>query len=124
MSLRSRWLAAAATLLCVSAPLRAQVSGAIDTTPPVVVSISPPAAAQPADSVRLVVSWSDNVSLDPSTASVTVNGVEVHSAPSFAYSGSATAATSVGTVHLQSGANVVRARISDREGNVGAAVEV
>ncbi|HYH82373.1 MAG TPA: hypothetical protein VEX86_21455, partial [Longimicrobium sp.] len=57
------------------------------------------------------------------TRSITVNGVELDRG-SYGYAGSATSATSVLTVRLAAGANVVRARINDVEGNAGAAVQV
>ncbi|HEU4562144.1 MAG TPA: hypothetical protein VFS20_30225, partial [Longimicrobium sp.] len=124
MRFQYRWLAAAAfaaVLPCTVAPLAAQNTGELDTTPPTV-SITPGNSSYSSASLQVTVTWNDNQALAPSSRSITLNGVEVGS--SFSYSGSAKLATSVGTVTLSSGSNVLVARIDDAEGNVRAPVQV
>jgi len=121
------WLAAvAALLLAVPTVISAQNGAPADDVAPPTISVIPGSSSYAVDSVRVTVMWSDDTELNPSTVSITLGGVEqaaILNSP-FVYSGSATQATSVGTVHLNSGPNVLIARISDAAGHAGTPVQV
>jgi len=114
-------LLGAALLACVPAVLPAQINGGLDTEPPTI-TISPGTSSYGVDTVRVTVTWRDDVALNASSRSITLNGVPVDTA--FTYGGSSKLATSTGRVRLGSGSNVLQASVEDAAGNVGAPVQV
>ena len=82
------------------------------------VHISPGTGSQ-GSSVSVSINWRDNVGLDQYSYWISFNGADVTS--SFSYGGTATSATSTGTVTLRPGDNTLVAEIWDQAGNHGMA---
>ncbi|MDB4949030.1 MAG: hypothetical protein JWM27_1679 [Gemmatimonadetes bacterium] len=120
----SRWIVPVLALCLpfTSATLRAQGGGSPDDFTAPTVQIGPQSGTVfTTATASFQVFWSDDRQLAPGTAHIYLNGTEVTS--SFTYSGSATSATSSGTLSLQLGANTLRASIADVTGNESLEVE-
>ena len=92
------------------------IDGCSDTIAPTV-TINPSTGSYTSPSLSVSITWRDNQGLDPWSYYITLNGVDVTS--QFGYSGSATLATSSGTIQLQPGQNTLTAETWDQWGNRG-----
>ncbi|MBD0319498.1 MAG: phycobilisome rod-core linker polypeptide, partial [Gemmatimonadetes bacterium] len=87
-----------------------------DATPPEIY-ITPGTSSFSSRAVSVSISWRDNVGLNTLQPShhVYLNGEDVTS--SFSYSGTATSATSAGTIRLRAGENILKAEVWDQAAN-------